>query len=88
MTDQHVLQHCRPISGTTEHSSTASKNARQLHYTAKGRFSWVMNREVIIAGLITACLFLICREIKHSGFFLATWNPQPQLNPTSLPSLT
>ena len=85
MTDQQVSQHRSSLAGTTEHSSTTSNNARQLHYTAKERFSWVMNREVIIAGLLTACLFLICREIKHSGIFLGNLNPQPQLNPTSLP---
>ena len=75
MTSQNMSQHRHSVSATTENPSTNSQNAQQPHHTAMERFSWVINQEVIIAALFTTCLFLICREIKHSGIFLANWNP-------------
>ena len=52
---------------TTEHTFVTSAPAEQLQKMAKQRFSWTIDRDVMITGLFTACLFLLCREIKQSG---------------------
>jgi hypothetical protein len=67
MVDQGVSQKHQREAGTAEHPFVTSAPAEQLQKMAKQRFSWAIDRDVMIAGLFTGCLFLLCREIKQSG---------------------
>lgn len=43
-----------------------STTTERLDLMTKQRFQWIMDHDVMITALFTACLFLLCREIKQS----------------------
>jgi hypothetical protein len=66
MAGQDASQEHRREEWATERPFITSSTAKRLNLMANQRFLWMVDRDVMIVGLFTGCLFLLCREIKQS----------------------